>query len=589
MRRNPEGPAFRALALRPRLRQVVPRRPRHRDHGVQRRHLRHHGAAGGAVRRIAARPSAPEVERAAVPPGRGAGRLIDRTRPLAFTFDGSRMTGFAGDTLASALLANGVHARRPQLQISPAARHRRARRRGDERAGRRRRRRAHEPNLRATTVELHDGLVAVSQNRWPSLRFDLGADQRLVLAASARRLLLQDLHVAAALLEAPLRADDPPRRRARQARRPAATPIVTSISTSHCDVLVVGGGAAGLAAAEAAGWRRRPGHPGRDRPASAGVAARSIDGGRSPPSPRSRAGGRRASCADPHHRAWPWSHHNYLLLAERAAPARARASGCGRCAPRQVVLATGAIERPIAFADNDRPGVMLGGRQCATIFDRLGVAPGRRGVVFTNNDDAYRTALALSSAGRRRVPAILDIRRHRRRRAPDEARAAGMPILAGTAVAGSSHRRRPAIEAVRSLLSGRREPARRESRSPAIVSRCPAAGIPAVHLLCHNGGKLVATTPLAYSAPTRAPAARSGRRAAADGAFDRAGQRLCRKRCCRRRPAAARASPLGRGEAASSRRRHARPQAPLEPSGSLPAGGQYKTAHESTSSISRTT
>src|SRR3954469_25969918 len=104
-----------------------------------------------------------------------SGGLIDRNRPLEFTFDGRRLKGFAGDTLASALLANGVHLvgrsfkyHRPRgilcagvdepnalVQIGRGARS--------------------EPNVRATTQELYAGLLATSQNRWPSLSFDIGA------------------------------------------------------------------------------------------------------------------------------------------------------------------------------------------------------------------------------------------------------------------------------------------------------------------------------------------------------------------------------------------------------------------------------
>ena len=126
------------------------------------------------------------------------GGRIDRSRPLNFTFDDRDYTGFAGDTLASALLANGVHLfgrsfkyHRPRGVLGAGSEEPNALvtvRRDSARLT---------PNLRATQVELYDGLQAYSQNRWPSLRFDVGARQRPAVAFHSRGVLLQDIHVAA--------------------------------------------------------------------------------------------------------------------------------------------------------------------------------------------------------------------------------------------------------------------------------------------------------------------------------------------------------------------------------------------------------
>ena len=144
-------------------------------------------------------------------PGRlNSGGLIDRSRNLGFTFDGRACTGFAGDTLASALLANGVrlfgrsfkyHRPRGILSAGPEEPNALV----ELRTGARR-----EPNTRTTTAELYNGLVARSQNRWPSLALRRDGGQFPGLADLRRRLLLQDLHVAALLLGEGLRADDPP-------------------------------------------------------------------------------------------------------------------------------------------------------------------------------------------------------------------------------------------------------------------------------------------------------------------------------------------------------------------------------------------
>src|SRR6185369_14781952 len=103
-----------------------------------------------------------------------------------------------------------------------------------------------------------------------------------------------------------------------------------------------------------------------------------------------------------------------------------------RVRAREVVLATGAIERPLVFANNDRPGVMLASAVSAFV-NRYGVQPGTRAVVFTNNDSAYRTALRLVSAGIQ-VAAIVDARPDPRGQLPERARKAGIEVLGSSVV-----------------------------------------------------------------------------------------------------------------------------------------------------------
>ena len=183
----------------------------------------------------------------------GAGGRVDRGRPLRFTFDGRSYRGFAGDTLASALLANGVHLvgrsfkyHRPRGIMTAGAEEPSALVQLERPGGR------SDPNLRATEIELYDGLTAESQNRWPSLGFDVGAVNDLLSPflpagfyyktflwpaswwASVYEPLIRR---AAGLGRAPTRPD-PDRYLHRHA---------------HCDVLVVGAGPAGLMAALAAG------------------------------------------------------------------------------------------------------------------------------------------------------------------------------------------------------------------------------------------------------------------------------------------------------------------------------------------------
>ena len=186
--------------------------------------------------------------------GRLAAGRIDRGRPLRFTFDGQRYQGYPGDTLASALLANGVHVVGAQLEVPPAARHRdRGRSRSRTRSCSSRTGAAPMPNSRATEVELYEGLVAESVNAGRSLRFDVGGGQRSAVAAiMPGRLLLQDLHVAAQRLWP--QYEHVIRHAAGLGKAPEAPdPDRYDKTYAHCDVLVVGAGPAGLAAALAAG------------------------------------------------------------------------------------------------------------------------------------------------------------------------------------------------------------------------------------------------------------------------------------------------------------------------------------------------
>ena len=331
---------------------------------------------------------------------------------LRFTFDGKPLLARPGDTLAAALLANGIgliarsfkyHRPRgimtagveePNALVTVGT------------GGRR------EPNTRATDLFVYDGMVACSQNRWPSLSFDVGSVLGLAAKAlpagfyyktffgSAKRWLFYEWFIrrAAGLGDAPTEPD----------------PDRFSQRAAFCDVLVVGAGPAGLAAALAAaeaGERvmlveqdnmlapslvRDP----QDLdPAWAEATAARI----------AALGGRvllRTTAAG------YWD-DNLITLSQRLAepgeqPPNGTAQGLWHVRAKRVVLATGALERPLAFAHNDRPGAMLS-QAVRTYVRRFGVVPGQRVVIATNNDDTYVTAAALRDAGAE-VVAVLDTR-----------------------------------------------------------------------------------------------------------------------------------------------------------------------------------
>lgn len=331
---------------------------------------------------------------------------IDRSRSVNFTFNGKRYSGFEGDTLASALVANGVklvgrsfkyHRPRGLLAAGPEEPN------AIVQVGRD----AHTiPNLKATSVELFEGLEARSVNAWPSVHFDVMSVNSLMgrfIPAGFYyktfmwpdwRLFEPTIRKAAGLGRAPNHND----------------PDVYDKSYAECDVLVVGGGAPGLFAALTAG---RAGarvllveqdrlfggyclsHPADidGRPALDWInAVRSEIETLSNVTVMNRT------------MAFGYYDHNLVALLERRTdhlPEEARVGARQRLwkvRARRVILATGTIERPLVFPNNDRPGVMLASA-AETYVNRYGAKPGDRVVIGTNNDTAYRVARTLTSAG----------------------------------------------------------------------------------------------------------------------------------------------------------------------------------------------
>jgi sarcosine oxidase subunit alpha len=427
-----------------------------------------------------------------------AGGRIDRARPLRFTFDGRARAGYAGDTLASALLANGIHLvgrsfkyHRPRGILAAGA---------DEpnalvaigRGG------AYTPNLRATQVELYDGLVAESQNRWPSLAFDLGAVNDILSpllpagfyyktfmwpAGAWQRLYEPRIRAMAGLGRAPTAPDT-----ARYAQRFA-----------HCDVLVAGAGPAGLAAAlaAAAGGARvilcdEAAEPGGSL---LGEADAAIDG----KAPESWLAETLAALAASERvtvlrrtTAFGYFAHNFVALAERltdhlAAPdPRLPRERLWQVRAREVVLAAGALERPLVFPDNDRPGVMLSGA-VRQYLRRYGVAAGSRVVIATAHDDAYRTAMALAEAGVA-IAAIADLRPSADGPLPAAARAMGLPVMTGTTITGTTGRQRVTGAALATLAADGTVSAPRHIACDLVAMS--GGFTPSVHLFSQSRGKL---------------------------------------------------------------------------------------------------
>lgn len=334
------------------------------------------------------------------------GGCIDRTKPLTFSFDGRKYRGFSGDTLAAALLANGVilvgrsfkyHRPRgiysagieePNALITLGS--------GDRL----------EPNVPATVVELYDGLVATSQNRWPSLNIDMmsvtgllskvfsaGFYYKTFMGPTRKSWMFYEhfIRKAAGLGDAPSKPD----------------PDYYEKSDAFCDVLVVGSGPSGLMAALTAGR-----HGARvilvedDFELGGSLLARSHEGQidswlvaiiaelESIPNIRIM----RRTCV------FGAYDNSVFGLVERVNeyPTDAESFQPRQrywvVRARQAIIATGMIERPIIFGNNDLPGIMLASA-ARTYVNRFSVSVGRKIVVFTNNNSAYDAAIDLSVAG----------------------------------------------------------------------------------------------------------------------------------------------------------------------------------------------
>ncbi len=338
------------------------------------------------------------------------GTRVDRSKRVSFTFDGKTLQGYQGDTVASAVLASGQRVfgrsfkyHRPRGLIGLGSEEMNALVGVGDGA-------RHEPNLRATQVEIHNGLTAISQNRWPSLTFDIGAINNSLSRFFPGGFYYKTFmwpqsfwkHVYEPFI----------RRAAGLGKAPEGRdPDTYENIHVHCDVMVIGAGVAGLAAAEAAAASGAKVIIADENPRFGGLADISggtIDGMSVAAWTKARTE-KLAALENVHvlnrttvvgH----W-HHNFLMLFERVADHDPSLLAAG--APRhrlwkvragQVILATGSIERPIAFANNDRPGVMLASAARGMV-ERYGVSPGSSGIVFTNNDDAYQTAIVLKDAG----------------------------------------------------------------------------------------------------------------------------------------------------------------------------------------------
>jgi len=453
-----------------------------------------------------------------------SGGVVDRARPCSFTFDGKLLNGYHGDSLASALLANGVtlvgrsfkyHRPRGILSAGSEEPNGLVELRG---AARR------EPNCKSTMVELFDGLQAMSQNRWPSLKLDLLSAVSLLSPMLAAGFYYKTFMWPAAFWE---KLYEPAIRRAAGLGRGAALADPDSYEKAFgfCDLLVIGSGPSGLIAALTA--------------ARAGARVILCDedfvlGGRllgdrteieGQPGDQWRQAALEelASCdlvtIMPRSTVFGVYDHGAYGVLERTGdhlaipPAHTPRQRLWRIVAKRALLAAGAVERPIVFGGNDRPGVMLAGA-VRTYVNRFAALPCQRLALFTTHDDGWKTAIDCRAAGIE-IAAIIDSRSDLPDTLSSVAKNLGAPLFAGGQVIGSHGRLQ--LEAID--ISG----ADGKTTRLAVDGLAMSGGWnPTVHLTCHHGGRPIWNEALSCFVPGKLP---PGMRVAgsANGRFDLAG------------------------------------------------------------------
>jgi sarcosine oxidase subunit alpha len=444
------------------------------------------------------------------------GRLIDRTRALDFTFNGKRLKGFQGDTLAAALLANdqmllgrSFKYHRPRGLVASGAEEPNALVGMGQGA-------RFEPNQRVTTTELFAGAETASQNHWPSLDYDIGAVNslfaRFLPGGFYYKTFIHPRFAWKHIFEPVIRQS------AGLGRAPKEKDADHyEHAYAFCDVLIAGGGIAGLQAALSAAatgkrvmlleqtpvWGGRAPVDGDvidGQPADIWVKS-TVQALEAMPNVTLRTRCMVAGSYD----------HGYALAEERVAD---HTPGDGRPKKRlwriratRLIAATGALERPLSFAGNDVPGVMLASA-VRDFVANWAVSPGDRTVVVTNNDDAYRTAIALVQAGLA-VPCIVDARPTATGALPAQARALGIRIETGKGIAKVRGGKRVTAVAL-CMQAGEGAPLEEIACDAVAMS---GGWSPVVHLWSHCGGKLTWDTANAMFRPdaTRPPTSHDGR------------------------------------------------------------------------------
>ncbi|SFG22350.1 sarcosine oxidase subunit alpha [Neptunomonas qingdaonensis] len=429
-----------------------------------------------------------------------SGGRIDRSKPLTFTYNGKQYKGYQGDTLASAILANGIDVVSRSFKYS--------RPRGIVAAG------AEEPNailqlgaseatqvpnVRATQQELFNGLVSQATNGWPNVDTDVMS----IIGKVGGKMMPPGFYYKTFMFPESLwnTYESLIRKAAGMGRSPLENdPDFYDNVNQHCDVLIVGAGPAGLAAAltvarsgarviladeqnEFGGNLLSTKETLDGQPASAWVNAvtkelRSYDDVML--LPRSTVNG--------------YHDHNFVTIHERCtdhlsdiAPVNQARQRLHRVRAKWVVLATGAHERPLVYSNNDVPGCMVSGA-VSTYINRYGVVPGNALVVTTTNDYGYQSALDWHDAGRK-VVAVVDTRANPVGERIEAARQRGIKIITGSAVIEVQGSKRVSGVSVATISADGNKVTGSVTKLGADTVATSGGWSPVIHLSSHTGSR----------------------------------------------------------------------------------------------------
>jgi sarcosine oxidase, subunit alpha len=423
------------------------------------------------------------------------GGNIDRNKPLNFRFNNKKYTGYQGDTLASALLANDVTLigrsfkyHRPRGIVSAGLEEFNAIVQLESGA-------YHEPNVRATQIELYEGLSACSQNVWPSLRFDVYSVFSLF-----SKLLPAGFYYKTFIAPSWARWEGMIRRAAGLGAAPKQTdPSRYQQHNVHCDCLVVGGGPSGLSAALKAAESGQCVLLMDDQPVLGGSLLACVG---------QESAGARTVLEQTISRlreldnvsivnrcqVFAYYDHNVLAAVERVndhqghdidkAQARQR---LWKIRTKEVVLATGAIERPLTFINNDRPGIMLSAA-VRQYMHRYAVSPGKQVLVVTNNNSAYKTAIDLKTAGSE--VAVIDTRFDPEGKKVRQAQEQNIRFYAGYAIVKVHGLRTVSAITIAPIDQEGKVIEGNSLRLPCDLVAMSGGWNPTVHLYSQSGGKL---------------------------------------------------------------------------------------------------
>ena len=430
-------------------------------------------------------------------------KFIDETTRVSFKFNSKNYYGYKGDTLASALIANGIHLvgrsfkyHRPRGIMTAGSEEPNAIVQLNNNSA------LSEPNVRATEVEIYDGLEASSQNCWPSVNFDIGGINNFLSPLLPAGFYYKTFMWPASFWE---KYEYFIRKSAGLGKSPAAPdPDIYDHKYIHCDVLVIGGGISGIMAAKTAAQNGLNTLLVEEKPNLGGTTIyqnseqhkinnqtssiwleKEIANLESLDNLEIKT---RTSVAAFHGYNFLLARENltdHLPIKDRTNKVRQRLL---KIRAKKVITATGSLERPLVFNNNDRPGILLSSA-IKKYIDFYGVSCGENNVLFTNNDSAYETALSLFKKGIR-VKAIVDIREQPSSKIIEEVESNGIKIYKEyTVVNTEGYKKINKISIMQLSKDGQ------SVIGSKIDLDCDCLGLsggwtPAVHLFTQSGGKL---------------------------------------------------------------------------------------------------